>query len=191
MFFYRLSMFFFTLKYRRLFHSFGNDSVITGALSLRGASYISVGPSSLFGKNIVLSAWSCFNNQTFSPQIIIGENVSIGDYAHITAINEIFIGNNVLFGRWVTVTDNSHGKTDICSLKTPPISRQLYSKGKVVIKDNVWIGDKVTILPNVTIGVGSVIGSNSVVTHDVPDYSVAVGNPARTIKTFNILSDEK
>ncbi len=68
----------------------------------------------------------------------------------------------------------------------PPIKRQLYSKGPVRICRNVWLGEKVTILPNVTVGEGSVIGANSVVTHDIPPYSIAVGNPARVIRSVEI-----
>ncbi|MBQ4055965.1 MAG: hypothetical protein IJD32_02545 [Bacteroidaceae bacterium] len=64
----------------------------------------------------------------------------------------------------------------------PPRLRNVTSKGTIVIKDNVWIGDKATILPNVTIGEGAVIAANSVITKDVPPYSVAAGNPAIIIK---------
>jgi acetyltransferase-like isoleucine patch superfamily enzyme len=52
----------------------------------------------------------------------------------------------------------------------------------VTIEDNVWIGDKATILPNVHIGKGAIIAANAVVTHDVPAYAVAAGNPARIIQ---------
>lgn len=59
------------------------------------------------------------------------------------------------------------------------------SKGPVIIGSNVWFGDKATILPNVTIGDGAVIAANSVVTKDVPAYSVVAGNPAKIIKQVN------
>lgn len=65
----------------------------------------------------------------------------------------------------------------------PPthMKRKCISKGIVQIGNKVWIGDKVTILPNVRIGDGAIIAANSVVTKDVPSYSVVAGNPA-TIK---------
>ena len=94
------------------------------------------------------------------------------------------MGNGVLTGRWVTITDNSHGETDYETLKMQPILRKLYSKGAVKIGDNVWIGDKVTILPNVTIGNGAIIAANAVVTRDIPPYSIVAGNPARIIKQY-------
>lgn len=115
------------------------------------------------------------------PSVIIGDNVSLGEYCHITAIECVKIGNNLLTGRFVTITDNSHGLTDLESLKLPPLKRPIVSKGAVTIKDNVWIGDKVTILPDVTIGEGSVIAANSVVTKDVPPYSVVGGIPAKIL----------
>ena len=65
--------------------------------------------------------------------------------------------------------------------------RPVVSKGSVIIGNNVWIGDKATILPNVTIGDGAVIAANSVVTKDVPAYSVVAGNPAKVIKENNII----
>ena len=95
------------------------------------------------------------------------------------------IGKNLLTGRWVTITDNSHGNTDYESLVSPPSQRTIVSKGDVTIGDNVWIGDKATILPGVTIGDGVVVAANSVVTKDVPAYCVVAGNPAKIVKQVN------
>ena len=65
------------------------------------------------------------------------------------------------------------------------MDRPLISKGCVVIEDNVWLGDNVCVLPGVTIGKGSVIGANSVVTHSIPPYSIAVGTPAKIVLKDN------
>ena len=62
-----------------------------------------------------------------------------------------------------------------------PTTRPLYSKGRVSIGKNVWIGDKATILPGVTIGDGVIVGANSVVTKDIPHYKIAIGCPAKII----------
>lgn len=65
------------------------------------------------------------------------------------------------------------------------MNRPLYSRGPVIIGDNVWIGDKATILPGVTVGEGAVIAANAVITKDVPAFSMVAGNPAIIIKQIN------
>ena len=166
------------------FASCGKSVSFKKPVSLRGQDCIFIGDNSSFHKNVVLTAWKDYEGETFSPQIVIGDNCNIGEYCHITAINCIVLGNGVLTGRWVTITDNSHGETDYETLKMQPILRKLSSKGAVKIGDNVWIGDKVTILPNVTIGNGAIIAANAVVTRDIPPYSIVAGNPARIIKQY-------
>lgn len=145
--------------------------------------YFNIDKYTYFGKMVVLTTWDKYQEQTFYPQVVIGKKCSFGDYLHLTCINKIIIGNNVLTGRWVTITDNSHGDTNYESLLLPPSKRNLVSKGSVIIGDNVWIGDKATILADVTIGEGAVIAANSVVTKDVPAFSVVGGNPAIIIKS--------
>lgn len=150
-----------------------------------GKEYIEIGNGCKIGKHVQLTAWGEHNRFHFNPSIVIGNNCQFGSYNHITAINRIEIGNGVLTGKFVTITDNSHGKPgDESDCELSPIVRTVYSKGPVVIGDNVWIGDKATILPNVRIGEGCIIGANSVVTKDIPPYCIVGGNPARIIKTI-------
>lgn len=148
-----------------------------------GEHFVYIGTGTHFGEHSFLTAWerTCAGGD-FNPEIRIGKDCCFGAWNHITAINKIQIGDNLLTGKWVTITDNSHGEIDFETLQIPPIMRQVTSKGPVVIGANVWIGDKATILPGVTIGDGAVIAANSVVTKDVPAYSVAAGNPAKIIK---------
>lgn len=147
---------------------------------------INLGNDVHFGNGIILTVWTeRFGLPRKHGTITIGNRCYFGEYNHITAINGITIGNNVLTGRWVTITDNSHGQTTKDHLEMPPIERPIESKGMVYIKDNVWIGDKATILPGVIIGEGAVIAANAVVTKDVPDYSVVAGNPAKIIKQID------
>ena len=87
-------------------------------------------------------------------------------------------------GKYITIVDNSHGKTTREVMDISPIKRELLILGEVVIDDNVWIADKVTISKGVKIGRGAIIGANSVITTDVPPYSVVVGSPAKVIKQY-------
>lgn len=143
---------------------------------------ISIGRGSCLRHHVTITAWQNHFTGHHDADLIIGEGADIGEYTHITAMGHMRIGKNLLTGRWVTITDNGHGDTSFNVLQTPPIIRQLYSKGNVTIGDNVWIGDKATILPGVTIGDGAVIAASAVVTKDVPAYSVVGGNPAKVIK---------
>ena len=92
------------------------------------------------------------------------------------------MGNNILTGRYVYISDNSHGKSNKEELDIPPIKRKLYVKGPVIIEDNVWIGERVCILSGVHIGKGAIIAANAVVTHDVPAGCIVGGVPAKIIK---------
>ena len=82
----------------------------------------------------------------------------------------------------VLISSENHGinpESDI------PYMDQDLIVGDVVIKDGVWIGQNVCILPGVTIGEKAIVGAGSVVTKSIPDYCIAVGNPARVIKKYN------
>ncbi len=168
------------------FFKAGNQLFIKKPITLVGGSQMEIGKNVSIGRYSIITAFTKRRNQSFSSQIIIGNNCNIGDYNHITCVNKIIIGNGVLTGRWVTITDNSHGESKLSDLNNEPIKRDVVSKGPVIIEDNVWIGDKVTILPNVTIGKGSVVAANAVVTKSIPQYSIAAGNPAKVIKNFII-----
>ena len=150
---------------------------------LVGAKYISIGDDSDIQRFTYLTAWDNCDGKKFYPEIIIGKDCHIGAFNHITCVNRIEIGDGFVSGKWVTITDNSHGNTEHDTLSQPVGKRAIVSRGPVVIGKNVWVGDKATILSGVTIGDGVVIGANCVVTKDVPSYSVVVGNPAKIISS--------
>lgn len=183
------------LFFRRLYNRFysgvlvhrlkkSSDVHFQSPVDLKGGEFIEIGGQTFFGKNLVLNAWD-LNIEDRKPSIVIGEDCSFQPFNNITCVNRIEIGNNVLTGRWVTICDNNHGDTSYDSVKLPPLERKMTSNGPIIIGNNVWIGDKVTILSGVKIGDNTIIGSNSVVTKDIPAMSVAAGIPARVIKTIS------
>jgi lipopolysaccharide O-acetyltransferase len=98
------------------------------------------------------------------------------------------IGDRVLIGSKVLITDHNHGSygargehSDPC---IPPSLRRL-SSAPVVIEEDVWIGEFVSVLPGVRIGKGSIIGTLSTVSRSIPAYCVAAGSPARILKRYN------
>ena len=149
---------------------------------LTGAEYICIDSNTCFGNHIFLTAWkTSVESIKKEPELIIGSGCNFGSMNHITCCNRIVIGNNLLTGNWVTITDNSHGYTDIVSLRTPPVNRPIVSKGPIIIGNNVWIGDGAKILPGVIIGDGCVVAANAVVTKNILPYSIVGGNPAKNL----------
>ncbi len=170
---------FYTSLYRNRFHSFGKKSLLSPGVSLTNPSGIEVGCNCSILPHCILETLPCIKD---CPKMHIGNGVILGEWTHVTATRNVRIEDNVLTGRFVLITDNAHGSTSKKDLEIPPMKRMITSKGGCVIGRNVWIGDKVTILPGVNIGEGAVIGAGSVVTKDVPPYSIVGGNPAVVLR---------
>jgi len=115
----------------------------------------------------LLGVW--FNN------ITIGKNVYINSNFLAMARGGITIENDVQIAANVQLLTNNHDEYDRAVLTCKPI----------LIKQGAWIGAGATILPGITIGKYAIVGAASVVTHDVRDYEVVVGSPARVIKTLD------
>ena len=179
-------LFMYTGYKSRMFQAFGRNVSLGRNTTYIGEKYISIGDNTSIGDHGRLTAYEYYEKtkQYFTPLLTIGNNCNIGEHSHVTAINNITIGNNVLTGPRVLITDNAHGDSETSILDKAPTARPLISKGGVIIEDNVWIGEGAMIMPGVRVGKGSIIAANSVVTKDIPAYSVAAGTPAKIIKTM-------
>lgn len=118
-----------------------------------------------------------------------GDDVQINDHVHIGALEKVRIGNQVLIASRVFITDHDHGaygagQAASSSPLQAPALRELVSR-PVDIGDRVWIGENVCILSGVKIGEGSVIGAGAVVRTDIPPNCIAVGVPARVVRTYD------
>lgn len=172
---------------KRKFKSVGENCKIGLNFSIVGPEDITIGNNFVGGDNISLWAWESYNGRKRSqrPNLIIGDKVTVTSNCVITCANKVTIGDGTLLGRGTFITDNSHGKNEsVEELRILPNNRELYSKGPVNIGRNVWTGTNVCIMPGVSIGDGAIIGANSVVTHDVPAESVAVGAPAIVVRSL-------
>lgn len=167
----------------KLFYS--KSRLIRFPFDIRNKSNIDFGIGLTTGVGCRIEA---FPNIKDSIVLQFGNNVQINDYVHITAMESVKIGNNVLLASKIYISDCSHGSYfgdgNDSSPNTIPTARPLFAK-PVFIEDNVWLGEFVSVLPGVTIGKGTIVGANSVVAKSLPAYVIAVGTPAKPIKKFN------
>jgi len=111
--------------------------------------------------------------------VIIGDRTKIG--LSNTIIGPVTIGNDIRLAQNITLSGLNHNYTDI----SLPIHAQGVTTAPIVIEDETWIGANVVIVAGVTVGKHCIIAAGSIVTKNIPSYSVAVGNPARVIKQYN------
>lgn len=167
-------------KWKQSFLAYGENVEIEYPCMIAGRDGISIGANTtiLNGARI----------QNFSNKSLGKGTIEIGSGCYIcynfTALNigKIVIGNHVLLASNVMITSENHGidpESDIPYMDQPLINKNVY------VGDGTWIGQNVCILPGVKIGKKCIVGAGSVVTKSIPDYSVAVGNPAKVIKKYN------
>jgi lipopolysaccharide O-acetyltransferase len=184
---------FYRLRNRILARRFKVKSIQIGSgAQLRGLFAIRMGEKFASGDGLWLEAITCFRDQVFSPRIIIGDNVTLSRGNHIAATCHVEIGDGVVIGSGVFITDHNHGHygTKHSSPLIPPALRTLDCDRSVIIGRNVWIGDGVVVCPGSHVGEGSVIGANSVVTGLIPPFTIAAGVPARPLKTYDFDNSE-
>lgn len=129
------------------------------------------------GRKSLIEDFSIINNGV--GDVFIGEETIVGVSNII--IGPVEIGNNVMLAQHIVISGLNHGYEDPI---IPPSKQPVVTK-KIVICDDVWIGANSVITAGVTVGKHAVIGGGSVVTKDVPEYTVVVGNPAKIVKKYN------
>jgi len=171
----------YTRLIRGSFGAMGKNCAVLMSIRCSNPKDIFVGDGVFIGADAWIDCIKQYDTQKFTPRLEIGSGTQIGHHSHIMVIGDMKIGKEVMMANKVYITDNLHGYEDVTrSMIDQPLVHR-----PVVIEDRVWLGENVSVLPGVRIGKHSVIGSNSVVSRDIPAYCVAVGAPAVVIKRYD------
>lgn len=175
---------FFTLFYKRKFNKYGKNVSVVFPLKIDGINNISIGNNVYIAPKSWLAALPLTGENKCN--LIIGDGTNIGHFNHIYATKSIIIGTKVLTADKVYISDNLHSYENI---NIPIIDQPIKQISTVEIGDGTWLGENVCVI-GANVGKNCVVGANSVVTKDIPDYCVAVGTPARIIKRFCLNRNE-
>jgi acetyltransferase-like isoleucine patch superfamily enzyme len=171
----------FTLLLSSQFTEFGAGTRISPPFRFYGLNEMSLGEGVMINPDCWLQTIPGNGNER-SQKLIIKSHTGIGMGAHISAAKQIVIEEYVLLGRNVHISDHTHAFENI---NTPIIQQGINGIAPVSIGRGTWLGQNVVVVPGVTIGRHCVIGANSVVKSPIPDFSVAVGAPARVVKSYD------
>ncbi len=161
------------------FARFGTKSIIIPPVRLEGEGRIEIGSYVYLARGAWIQTLPDGENK--SSALVIGDYTSAAGPCVISAMRSVVLEDHVLLASNIYVSDHTH-RYDRAGI---PVKLQGVTRIEpVLIKTGAWIGNNAVICPGVTIGKGAVVGANSVVNRDVPDFSIAAGAPARVIKTF-------
>lgn len=169
------------LFYKIFFHRIGRSSAIWPPVLISFPSGISIGHNVIVRSGARMELINKRFGSEFAPRLEIGDCSTIEQNVHIACAEKISIGNRVTVAQHVGIFDILHPYEDI----DVAISMQLLKTAAVSIGDDCFIGMGAVIHPGVSIGRHCMIGANSVVTKNIPDYSVAVGSPAKIIRRYD------
>lgn len=172
---------FYTALVRGGFGAVGEGCTVQATMRCTNPGDIFLGDRVFIGADAWIDCFTEYEGETFSPRLDIGDDTMVGYHSHIMVTGHMKIGAHVLISDKVYISDNLHGFEDV----DRPVFEQKLTHRPVVIEDEVWLGENVCVLPGVTIGRHSVVGSNSVVTRDIPPHCVAVGVPAKVIRRYD------
>lgn len=190
----------------RIEHLSQTDPIVANSLEISGRAIIGNHVAILPGATITNYGTSCdiqiddychvageISVNKPGGRIRIGHHSFLGPQSRVWSTENISIGCYVLISHLVDIHDNDSHPIDLMERRRHPTS--LFEEGRpvdwshvqmkpVVIEDDVWIGFKASIMKGVRIGRGAIVAAGSVVTKDVPPFTIVAGNPARTVRTL-------
>jgi acetyltransferase-like isoleucine patch superfamily enzyme len=166
----------------RRFARFGaGSSICFPVAALFGEEHIELGDGCIVGPYCTMST-GIMPGATGGrrPRLRIGDRCLIGKGSGIVTHESIELGDDIFTGHYVYITDSSHGYADVDT----PIGAQFGDVRPVRIGDGSWLGHGTVVLPGADIGRHVAVGAGSVVIGSLPDFSVAVGSPARVVRRY-------
>jgi acetyltransferase-like isoleucine patch superfamily enzyme len=163
---------------RRQFFAFGHGSVVHKPTCVLGAHHISIGERSL----VLNGAWLAVETMAWErpgPVLAIGDRVAVRPFCTISASAAITLEDDVIVGAYSSIIDSDHTFAD----GNPNVMHNRVAADPISIGRGTWIAERVAILRGARIGCCCIIGANSVVKDDIPDFSIAVGAPAKVVGT--------
>lgn len=162
-------------------HSAGSNVMILPGAELTGSHRMAFGNDVFVGRDSQIMI--AHDRPQPGPMIVFGNGTSINRRALIAAVNEIVFGEYVLTAPGIYVADASH---EFRNAGMPITMQGLQeSTSRLEVASHSWIGINAALVGNIRIGKGSVIGSNAVVNRSIPDYCIAVGQPARVVRAYD------
>jgi acetyltransferase-like isoleucine patch superfamily enzyme len=164
---------------------------VGGSPRILGLSHMRVGRNFSAGDRLWLDAVTRYGGEKYTPELIVGSDVNLSAGVHIACLHRVQIGDGLLAGSHVLISDHTHGvysgsmSQSQSDPESIPANRPLHSADEVIIGRNVWLGDGVCVLAGARIGDGAIIGANSVVLGEIPAATFAVGAPARVVRRWN------
>jgi lipopolysaccharide O-acetyltransferase len=161
---------------RRRFHHFGDGAILHKPAWVYGPHRTSIGAHSL----ILQGTWLSVESQAWDkpePALTIGKRVGIRPYCMISCAEQIDIEDDVIIAAFSSVIDSDH----TYALGRPNVMHNPLATSPIHIGRGTWIAERVAVLRGANIGRCCIIGANSVVKGEIPDYSIAVGAPARVV----------
>lgn len=192
-----LGLFLRKIFFRKLFKRVGRGVVFGKNMTIRHPKKITIGNNVIFDDNVVLDAKGKNNNGIeIKDNVVIGRNtmlsckggdIFVDEHSNIGANCYIISETKFNLGKYVFIAGNSYliagGNHTYKSRDIPIMFQPSVSKGGVTIEDDVWLGAGVIVLDGVKIKKGAIIGAGSLVNKDIDEYSIAVGSPAKVIKS--------
>lgn len=163
------------------FKKIGKHSAIFDPIEVDGKKHIALGNNVIIGEFARIEMLSNWHDKLYTPNLIIGDNTTFEQFAHITAAGNLLIGKNCTFLSRVMITTINHDYQNV----NQKVLEQGITTKDVTIGDYCFVGMDVKIFPGVKIGNNVIIGANSIVMSDLPDFTVCVGIPAQPIKKYN------